>query len=158
MLQNAVLIAGIDRMSFGSGSLSTTDMTASELASGWSPITQAEALLLFTKALSLFHHGCMVFITIKECRLYVLTAAQRLRNEMDARGLSLSIPAIQERALVFKAKFDDCVTRVDRLRSDISNDSYYKSVVAKGHIILSVEELLIEYAKRLCREAVASEV
>ena len=57
MWQAAVLIAAIDRMHSGGASQASSDLTASELAAGWSPASLAEALVLFGKALALFHHG-----------------------------------------------------------------------------------------------------
>lgn len=137
---NAVMIAAKDRLCFGASSLTSNSMSASEVASTWSPSTPAEGLLLFGKALTLFHD-----------------AAQHIRNEIESKRINLAIPEIRERALLFKNKFDDCVNRVEKLRSEISNDAFFTSVVNRRQMTLAVEELLLEYAKRLCKEGASSE-
>ena len=83
--------------------------------------------------------------------------ALRLRTELEAKKISLAIAEVAGRAAAFKNKFDDCVARVERLRSEISNDSFFKSVAARSRAVPSVEELLLEYGKRLCREAATNE-
>eukprot|EP00042_Codosiga_hollandica_P059197 m.907314 g.907314 ORF g.907314 m.907314 type:complete len:1034 (+) comp60090_c1_seq2:1607-4708(+) len=144
---NAVLAAARELLKLSASLSSSVIRESTSSSPGWSSLSQisivqrSEALMLLGKAMTLFHRG-----------------ASQIRYALDRGQYSvLSSSEALENVRQYQRKYNDCVNQVDRLRIEIGQELAGMSPAQRPSSVASVEELLFDYARRLCTEGATFE-